>query len=359
MILTGYKQKFATSQLSFESIPKLRIQHWAALLLISFIVGFRYEVGVDWEGYKAGFEFIKSRPHLHFSDQYMEIGFFYINKIIAKVGLSYTWMFFSMAVITWYFFFKSVPKFLLPLFIFFLFADEFFFWGMNGVRQFTAMSIWLFSIRYITNKKLLKYLLIIFIASLFHRSVLILLPFYFIPFGHINKQKIWIGLFIVTLIIGSSNIFLNFIQSILVIVGQKIPIIGLYARYINSNVLEIATGTKIGLGFLFKTCINLLIILVSQSVIKKYPQVVIYFVLFFIGAILFNLSYNIQLLGRLNNYFIIMRSVVLAISIWHFWQTPKYRILIISFVSLYFILFLTAIFNASNMCSPFQFSFMQ
>lgn len=357
MFLTGYKQKFTTSELSLEVFPKLRLQHFIALLLIAFIVGFRYEVGVDWEGYKTDFEFIKARPHLHFTDQYMEPGFFYINKIIADWGLSYEWMFFTVALLTWYFFFISVPKYLLPLFIFFLFVDEYFFWGMNGVRQFAAMSIWLVAIKYIINKNLLKYILLMVIASLFHRSALILLPFYFIPYIKLNKKLLWIGLFLGSLIIGTSSVFVNMVESIIIWLGQKIEVIGIYVRYIDSNRFVINEETQAGLGFLFKILVNFLIILISGKVIKQHPKTAIYFILFFIGAILFNLSYNILLLGRINNYFMIIRSVILAIAVWYYWKNPKYRYAVIGFCSLYFFLFLRAILNSSNMCSPYQFSF--
>jgi len=128
-------------------------------------------------------------------------------------------------------------------------------------------------------------------------------------------------------------------------------------RYIESNRFVIAEETQVGLGFLFKILVNLFIILISGRVVKKHPQTTVYFILFFIGAVLFNLSYNVQLLGRINNYFLIMRSVVLAISVWYFWQIPKYRVFVIGFCSLYFFLFLIAIYNSSNMCSPFEFSF--
>ncbi len=356
-MLTGYKQNFAPLDLSLEEKSRLRVQHFVALLVISFIVGFRYEVGVDWAGYKEGFEYIKARPHLHFYDQYMEIGFFYVNKIVASFNLSYVWLFFIMAFISWFFFFKAVPKFLLPLFIFFLFTDEHFFWGMNGVRQFAAMSIWLVSIKYILDRKLLKYFLLLLLASLFHRSVLLLLPFYFIPYFKLNKKYLWICLFLGSLVIGSSNAFVNLIENLILWLGQKIEIIGLYVRYIDSNKLAINEETQLGFGFLFKILVNLLIILLSGKVIKKYPKTTIYFVLFFLGTILFNLSYNIQLLGRINNYFLIIRPIILAILVWYFWKNPKYRTVLVVFCMLYFLLFLRAIYNSSNMCTPFTFSF--
>jgi transmembrane protein EpsG len=355
--LTSYKQKFTAADIEFEASPKLRLQHFAGLLILSLIIGFRYKVGVDWEGYKDGFNSIKSSPFLLYRDQFWELGYFFINKTIAKLGLSYEWMFFTVALISWYFIFKSFPKLLLPLLIFFLFVDEYFFWSMNGVRQFAAMSIWMLATRYIINKKLVKYLLLIFIASLFHRSVLILVPFYFIPYHILYKKHIWIILFVISLIIGSSNTFVDFMESTIFYLGQKIEIIGLYIHYIELNAFQIDEETQTGLGFLFKILVNLILIIISNRVMKKYPQTRVYFILFFIGAVLFNLTYNIQLLGRINNYFIIIKSMVLAISVFHFWQMPKNRFLVVIFILLYLFLCLTAIYNSSNMCSPFRFTF--
>ena len=123
VFFAGIKQNFALSQLSFEIMPELRIQHFIALFIISFIVGFRYQVGVDWESYKDVFIQIKNNPSVQFLDQTDEPGFFYINKIIATMGFGYQWMFFTVAFISWMFIFKSVPKTILPFFIFFLYQN--------------------------------------------------------------------------------------------------------------------------------------------------------------------------------------------------------------------------------------------
>lgn len=358
VLVTSYRLQYISNDLSFDESPKLRLQHFFAIFLISVVVGFRYEVGVDWEGYKTMYESIKDSNYFEFSDQSMELGYFYINKIIAKLGLSYGWMFFTVALITWYFLFNSVPKLLLPLFIFFIFIDEYFFWGMNGVRQFAAISIWLIAIREIINKNLKKYILLILIASLFHLSVLILIPFYFIPYSKIKNKYFWIALLFISLVIGSSDIFVNYVQSFTMYIGQKNKFLGLYLHYIESNKLLIDVETKAGLGFTFRILMNILIIALSTSVLNKYPKATIYFILFFIGAVLFNLSYNIQLLGRINNYFLVIRSIVLAITVYFFWQKSNNRILIIGFCLLYFTLFLTAIYNSSNLCSPYRFLFM-
>jgi hypothetical protein len=356
--------------------------------LISFVVGFRYEVGVDWQGYKDGFIAIKNNLYLSYTDQYWEFAYLYINKIIAELGLSSEWMFFTVAFISWYFIFKSINQKLLPLLIFFLFVDEYFFWSMNGVRQFAAMAIWLVAIKQIINKKFFKFVFFIFIASLFHKSALLLFPFYFVPYLWIEKDQqpkrldcrhvvrsgnqalrvfhhfygfvkdyMWIVVFFITLIIGSNSQFVNGVESIIIFFANKFEIIESYSRYVYSGKFIIHEETTIGLGFLFKLIVNFILIMMGINITKAYPKTKTYFFIFFVGVILFNLSYNIQLMGRINNYFIILRSILLSISVYHFWKVQKYRIFVIGFCSLYFVLFITAIYNSSNMCSPFEFSF--
>lgn len=49
----------------------------------------------------------------------------------------------------------------------------------NGARQAIAISIFLFSLRYIINSNLNKYLICLLIGFLFHKTILICLPFYY------------------------------------------------------------------------------------------------------------------------------------------------------------------------------------
>ena len=59
VFLTSVKQKFTTAKLDFGVLPKLRLQHFVALLILSFVVGFRYQVGNDWEGHPTWIEYEK------------------------------------------------------------------------------------------------------------------------------------------------------------------------------------------------------------------------------------------------------------------------------------------------------------
>ena len=79
---------------------KLRVRHFIALLLISFIVGFRYQVGTDWEAYKDTFEFIRLNNSISNTAERIEWGYLIINEIIAYLGGTYTLLFFVLAFIS-------------------------------------------------------------------------------------------------------------------------------------------------------------------------------------------------------------------------------------------------------------------
>lgn len=355
--IASLKQRTLNTSLEITQTNKLSFFHFVALILICFVVGFRYNVGVDWEGYKDFYEILISDKSMTFQDNSWEWGYFMINKLLANLNVGYTIMFFTIAIISWYFIFKSVPSMLLPLVIFFLFTDEFFFWSMNGVRQFVCLGIFIYSIKYLIRRNFKYYLLLIVFASLFHISILFVAPLYFIPFQKLYNQKFWFVAFIASFFFAKMPFLIDGVQSLYIYIAEKIPVLSVYQAYFSSGRYE-AQELVVGLGYFFRLIITIIIILFSKPVIKKYPQTKIYFVLYFIGAIIFNLFYMVSLIGRINIYFLIMRPIVLAIIVFYLWENRKYRIVSIGLVSLYFILYLAAIYNSSNMCSPFQFVFL-
>lgn len=331
---------------------KLASYHYVALFAISFIVGFRNNVGVDWLGYKNLFEGIAANKPTY----EVELGYYFINKLVAALGGSSEIMFFLVALISWFFIFKSVSNLYLPLLLFFLFVEEYFFWSMNGVRQFVSISLFLYSIQFVLDRSLFKYLLFISIAILFHSSALLLLPLYFIPFQKLYNQKLWFIIFIISLFFSNSPFFVNGMKQIIVQGASKNIILTPYLEFFERGQYE-AQDLVVGLGYYFKLLINLFIILFSKEVVARNPQSKIYFVLFFTSTIIFNLFYMYQPIGRLNGYFAIMRCIVLSLIIYHLWYVRRYRFLAVTVILLYLVLFLTTIYNSSNLCSPYSFSF--
>ena len=56
----------------------------------------------------------------------------------------------------------------------------FYLYHFNGARQAIAMAFFLYSIKYILNGNIKKYVLIVFVGFLFHKTMLITAPFYFL-----------------------------------------------------------------------------------------------------------------------------------------------------------------------------------
>lgn len=334
---------------------RLNALYFILIIVISFVVGFRFEVGTDWFMYSGHLSDIINHS-LNINEQRFEPGLYFIAKFTEFIGGDYRIVLFLSAILTWYFFFKSVPKYILPLFIFFIFVEEYFFWGMNGVRQFIAISIWLYSIRFITSKDFKKFTITILFASLFHTSAILLFPLYYLPYDKLFNKFVWLGLYI------SSFLFMYFIDlSVLyssldffiLYLVQNINLFDSYEIYLERD--QLFAGEKnIGLGVVFKGVINIVIIFFGERLISNFRNIKPFIIIFLLGALFSNLFFGSQLFGRLLTYFIMIRSVVLSFLIYYLWKNRGLRLLSVFIVVLYIILFLYTIYSNSNMCCPYN-----
>jgi len=138
----------------------------SVLFLLSFI---RWETGTDWESYHTFF---------NYSNQWglegeFEWGFARLNEFVKIFFDNYTFLLFIIASALFYFQssailrFSPYPSFSLLFLWCIIFANIFF------VRQALATVILFFSIRYIQEKKLFPFLLMVGLAMLFHRTSLV------------------------------------------------------------------------------------------------------------------------------------------------------------------------------------------
>lgn len=186
-------------------------------LVLILISGLRYDVGVDYQSYLELFDRI-GRGY----NPYTEFGFDTIVKLFLFAGLTYQSIFLFFSTLTVVFFLKYIYYFsrykYLSLFLFFS-LPVFYFASFNQIRQFLAVAIFAYSLRYIYNKNIFKYIVFIVLASTIHTTVLLMLPLYFI----LNK-KVSISLYIIYLI----GVFL-FLQ----IVDLVISTLGISQVYLN------------------------------------------------------------------------------------------------------------------------------
>lgn len=150
-----------------------------------FVGGFRYFTGVDYGFYyntvKTTFDTLSSHiglfnePGIHFVSA---VGRLFYNNGIVVILLS--------EIITVVLYVRGIYKYS-PLFsvsmILYLLMGE---WTgtFNGIRQYLAAAIVFAGHRYIYDKKFFRYLLVVFIASLFHVTAWIMI----IPYFFYNKK---------------------------------------------------------------------------------------------------------------------------------------------------------------------------
>lgn len=120
-------------------------------------------------------------------------GFYYVSALIkCLIGNRVTLYLFIIAAVQCFFVFKVFRKYtaaFVTAFFLFIASTDFFSWIFNGMRQFTAVAITVACFPLVLKKKYIPALIGILIASLFHQSALLVIPFVFIVQGKAWNKK--------------------------------------------------------------------------------------------------------------------------------------------------------------------------
>ena len=191
-----------TMEMSINSRNKVVkfFNYTLTIILPSFLFSVRYGIGTDYFNY---INIFKSSAYGNSSR--IEWAYYYINSITAKYFGNIEIAFFVLAVmrslfrkdvfilavIMMLFVYHSIKYYseiISPGIAMFLFMIMFYQMSFNATRQVLAMTIILFSIRFIQEKKIFKFLIAIIIAAGFHNSAFVFLPMYFLN-GILGSKK--------------------------------------------------------------------------------------------------------------------------------------------------------------------------
>jgi len=161
-----------------------------------FIVsGFRLNTGMDYPAYVRFFNGLIGKSVAELAKQRMEKGYVLLNRYIQLFTNDFRALFIIVAlivsVILGVILYKYCKNPSLGLLTFYLLG--FYFNSMNFVRAMLAALIILFAYKYIKDKQFLRFTAIILLASTFHLSALLMIPFYFIL--NIKFNYITLGIF--------------------------------------------------------------------------------------------------------------------------------------------------------------------
>lgn len=143
--------------------------------IVAAFAALRYDYGNDYNSYRRMYDTI-------------QYGVDKVNKEILYVLLNkITPSFYLLTAITALFFvwvvYRLVKKQLVGIYqgmalLIFIVNPYLFLMNLSAIRQCIAMCIFIIAIKYIQERKAIKYILLILLASLFHMSALVLLPVY-------------------------------------------------------------------------------------------------------------------------------------------------------------------------------------
>lgn len=155
------------------------------MILLWLFIGFRYEVGGDWAGYIDVFNQINSYPFVLGRD----FGYYVLNILAAKFGFGIVFVNAMCASIVCLFLYLSLRKLSYPFAsLLYLFPFAIVVIVMGFTRQGAALSILLFGFMlFAYEKRYLAFLACVLLGSLFHTSVLLMLPL--VAFGFKFKLK--------------------------------------------------------------------------------------------------------------------------------------------------------------------------
>lgn len=171
---------------------------FAVLSLLPFIIvaATRNEVGTDWNIYLKFFETINAN-----GDKFSEPGFNLLNRFAFLIADNFYVLIALIAIIIYSFIFKAIydQSVIVPLSILVYVVSADFFVSLNQSRQAIAIAIFLYSLKYVYERKPIQFFLWIAIAATMHLSALFYIPVYFI-----YKKKITIKFQIIFLLVNAA-----------------------------------------------------------------------------------------------------------------------------------------------------------
>lgn len=184
------------------------------LLILILFAGLRNSsVGTDTNNYIGSFYFHHSEGNIFKIQSSVEIGYLFLERLVQQITNQYWVLLTVIALIVIYFYYKTIIKLSdnipLSLFVFITLGNYLFFF--NGARQGIAAAIFSFSIIYLLQNNFKKYLFWIGIAFLFHKTVIITLPMYFLLKRKFSFKNLFILTLLFTLIIASTWNILSYL----------------------------------------------------------------------------------------------------------------------------------------------------
>lgn len=288
-----------TEMYKLEKFKKLRTLLIILIILVpSLVAAFRGgSVGADTNAYIDYFYLVGSTPGNLFTYS-MEPLYNLLNKLSYLIIPHHSTMLFINSILIMSLIFTTFTKYSknLSLSILLFYSTYIYYESLNGMRQYIAIALVFFSIRYIFDRKMIKYLIFILLASGFHTTSILMLPLYvlypLVDRGSKMKLFYWVSIALVSYL---------FLPQILNIIVSLLP---RYSNYIN-NIDSSSGGVRSIFISVFLIGLGFFTIYVSKTKPNQRLWFYLLMIIFYFASSLYVLEINSNLAQRLGWYFTI------------------------------------------------------
>ena len=263
--------------------------------------GLRNGVGNDYLEYSRNFERI-SRYELSFSDQRFEPIVYCLAFAMRSLDNKTLYLMFVFSAITLFFLFKALLKYRIFLEGLFLYIALGFMFMMNDqVRQGMALSVFLYALRFVESRDLIRYCLSLCLGALFHYTIILMLPIFFVTDVKLSRF-FTVPTLLITFIVYKLGVFYELLFNII----RLLPYYGrVYASYLESSFIR---NEGKGFGILFLFLISLFVVYAFDN--DKYHRIKNTFIL---GVVIMFMSIGFMPVQRLSLYLFSTIIVLLGV----------------------------------------------
>lgn len=232
-----------------------RLFLWLAAVPFFVVAAARYRVGTDYSVYLD-----LQIPQILRGVDY-KLKYEYLYQILIKFGVSLgntQWVFILTHLILLFFVWLSLKKLSIDyrFSIFIFMFGAFYNVSLNTMRQFIGIAIFMYAIKFILQRDLLKYVALIIVAFMFHKTSILFLPLYWLPLLKIDEVM---GVIVIILSTALSEV----IRKIMI---KLTSMVGIYTNYFNS---QFDSNHKQWDFIIVNVAILVLIIFIKKFLIEK------------------------------------------------------------------------------------------
>lgn len=240
------------SMMIIYTVTNKKILYWITTMCMCLFIGLRYKVGTDYDTYNSIF---KNAKYKSFENYDGDLGFLILSKAISvfteNARVHFLLVSSLIVVIMMIFIYKNSSLKYMSVFLYITMCG--YLSSFNIMRQWIAISICVYSIKYIQKNNKLKYYICVGIAAMFHITAIIFIPIKLLMDLEWNRKTyliiggigilVCLNLNFFIMMAGKATRFSNYINGYYTNVGANVMFLLVFGSmmafcYLNRGLLE-------------------------------------------------------------------------------------------------------------------------